>query len=113
VKGWQQFVVHARDQRGDPVTDYLIDALRSDDKGNWVPLAQMYTDVHAYAGDQSFRSFHIRLPNGISEHAMPLQTALRLPPWALMVAICLPWIGNRETLSLLKNAGRRQHEDCR
>jgi transposase len=27
--------------------------------------------------------------------------------------ICLPWIGNRETLSLLKNAGLWQPEGCR
>jgi hypothetical protein len=25
----------------------------------------------------------------------------------------LPWIGNRETLCLLKNAGQRQHKYCR
>src|SRR5207302_7650981 len=26
---------------------------------------------------------------------------------------CLPWIGNRETLFLLKNAGLRRHKYCR
>jgi hypothetical protein len=73
MQGWQQFVVHARDERGDPVTDYLIDVLRQDDKGNWAPFAEMYTDVHAYRADPSFRCFHIRLPNGISEQKVPLQ----------------------------------------
>jgi hypothetical protein len=73
MEGWQQFIVHARDERGDPVTDYLIDVLRNDGRGSWVPFAEMYTDVHAYGSDQSFRCFHIRLPNGICAHTVPLQ----------------------------------------
>jgi hypothetical protein len=72
MEGWQQFVVHARDERGDPVNDYLIDVLRND--GNkWVAFSEMYTDVHAYGADASFRCFHIRLPKGISEQQLPLQ----------------------------------------
>jgi hypothetical protein len=65
MEGWQQLVVHARDERGDPVTDYLIEVLEKagDD---WLPFEEMYTDVHAYAADPSFRCFHIRLPEGIS-----------------------------------------------
>jgi hypothetical protein len=73
MEGWQQFVVHARDERGDPVTDYLIDVLHKDDAANWVAFADMYTDVHAYGADQSYRCFHVRLPDGISEHKVPLQ----------------------------------------
>lgn len=72
MEGWQQFVVHARDERGDPVTDYLVDVLRKDGD-NWVEFSEMYTDVHAYGTDASFRCFHIRLPEGISDHKMPLQ----------------------------------------
>ncbi len=72
MEGWQQFIVHARDERGDPVTDYLVDVLRKDgDK--WVEFAEMYTDVHAYGADPSFRCFHIRLPQGISHGGVPLQ----------------------------------------
>ena len=73
MDGWQQFVVHARDERGDPVTDYMIDVLRKDDTGELVPFAEMYTDVHAYKADQSFRCFHIRLPKGLCTQEMPLQ----------------------------------------
>lgn len=73
MEGWQQFVVHARDERGDPVTDYLIDVLRRNSAGEWVPFTEMYTDVHAYGADQSFRCFHIRLPQGISSQKTPLQ----------------------------------------
>src|SRR5271154_6433419 len=47
IEGRQQFVVHARDERGDPVTDYLIEVLRKDGD-NWVKFEEMYTDVHAY-----------------------------------------------------------------
>ncbi len=73
MEGWQQFVVRARDERGDPVTDYLIDVLRQNEAGEWVPFAEMYTDVHAYGTDPSFRCFHVRLPMGICERQVPLQ----------------------------------------
>jgi hypothetical protein len=33
----------------------------------------MYTDVHAYGADASFRCFHIRLPKGITQGGLPLQ----------------------------------------
>jgi hypothetical protein len=72
MDGWQQFVVHARDERGDPVTDYLVDVLRQEE-GKWVEFAEMYTDVHAYGADASFRCFHIRLPKGIAASGTPLQ----------------------------------------
>jgi hypothetical protein len=72
MDGWQQFVVHARDERGDPVTDYLVDVLRKDGD-NWVEFAEMYTDVHAYGSDASFRCFHIRLVKGLVEGGTPLQ----------------------------------------
>jgi len=70
--GWQQFVVHARDERGDPVTDYLIDVLH-EHGGQAVEFAEMYTDVHAYGPDPSFRCFHVRLPKGITQSTQPLQ----------------------------------------
>lgn len=75
MEGWQQFVVHARDERGDPVTDYLIDVLRKEGD-NWVEFSEMYTDVHAYGSDASFRCFHIRLPQGVSQRGIPLQVRI-------------------------------------
>lgn len=72
MDGWQQFVVHVRDERGDPVTDYLIDVLRQQ-QGGWAIFDEMYTDVHAYGADASFRCFHIRLPKGITQGGLPLQ----------------------------------------
>jgi hypothetical protein len=86
MEGWQQFVVHARDERGDPVTDYLIDVLRKDDKGNWIPFEEMYTDVHAYEGDRSFRCFHVRLPEGVCEQKIPLQIRVTASTGTAMMA---------------------------
>ncbi|MBV9759242.1 MAG: hypothetical protein JO340_01650 [Acidobacteriaceae bacterium] len=71
LEGWQQFVVHARDERGDPVTDYMIEVLQGDE-----PFQAMYTDVHAYGPDQSFRCFHIHLPKGVTDPALKLKARI-------------------------------------
>lgn len=73
MEGWQQFIVRARDERGDPVTDYLIEVLRQNGSQEWVEFSEMFTDVHSYGPDQSFRCFHVRLPTGISSRQIPLQ----------------------------------------
>ena len=73
MEGWQQFVVHAKDERGDPVTDYMLEILRQGEDGEWTPFPEMYTDVHAYSTDTSYRCFHIRLPKGISQSNVPLR----------------------------------------
>jgi pimeloyl-ACP methyl ester carboxylesterase len=77
MEGWQQFVVRARDERGDPVTDYMIQVLRKDENNNWVDFEEMYTDVHAYAADPSYRCFHIRLPKGICGGQVPLRVRIQ------------------------------------
>jgi hypothetical protein len=71
LEGWQQFVVRVNDERGDPVTDYMIEILK-----NGELFTAMYTDVHAYSRDQSYRCFHIRLPNGIYNPALKLRARL-------------------------------------
>ncbi len=76
MEGWQQFIVRARDERGDPVTDYLIEVLRQDSDGSWKEFEQMYTDVHPYAADPSFRCFQIRLPEGICDGRLPLRVRI-------------------------------------
>lgn len=85
IEGWQQFVVHARDERGDPVTDYLLEVLRKDGD-DWVAFDEMYTDVHAYAADPSFRCFHIRLPEGISGGQVPLRVRIQASTGTALVA---------------------------
>ena len=75
MEGWQQFVVHARDERGDGVSDYMIEVLT--EKGNtWTAFEEMYVDVHAYGSDPSFRCFHIRLPRGILAGQVPLKVRI-------------------------------------
>jgi hypothetical protein len=76
IEGWQQFVVRARDERGDPVTDYLMEVLRKDGD-NWVKFEEMYTDVHAYTTDPSYRCFHMRLPAGICGGNIPLHLRIQ------------------------------------
>lgn len=59
---WQQFVVRAVDERGDPITDYNLQL--AEQPGDVEPLN---VDAHAYGGDQSLRCFHVRhadLPGG-------------------------------------------------
>ncbi len=85
MEGWQQLVVHARDERGDAVTDYLIEVLRKDGD-NWVPFQEMYTDVHAYAADPSFRCFHIRLPEGITSGKTPLHVRIHASSGTELIA---------------------------
>jgi hypothetical protein len=76
MDGWQQFVIRARDERGDPVTDYMIQVMRKEGD-DWVDFQEMYTDVHAYGTDPSFRCFHIRLPKGICGGEVPLQVRIQ------------------------------------
>ena len=64
MDGWQQFVVHARDERGDGISDFIVEVLRESD-GKWVAFEEMYTDVHPFGADPSYRCFHVRLPSGI------------------------------------------------
>ena len=75
MEGWQQFVVHARDERGDGVSDYMIEVLRKNGDA-WTQFEEMYVDVHAYGPDPSFRCFHIRLPKGMLAGEVPLQVRI-------------------------------------
>ncbi|MGI9140999.1 MAG: esterase/lipase family protein [Gemmatimonadaceae bacterium] len=56
---WQQFVIRAVDERGDPVTDYNVQlySRRGDDEEP-IPFA---VDVHTYLADSSLRCFHANL----------------------------------------------------
>ena len=76
LDGWQQFVVRARDERGDPVIDYMIEVFRQVD-GVWTKFDQMYLDAHVYTSDASFRCFLVQLPQGICAARLPVQIHLR------------------------------------
>ncbi|MGB6869445.1 MAG: hypothetical protein WBD93_07550 [Acidobacteriaceae bacterium] len=65
ARGWQQFVVHAVDENGDPITDYSV-TLCSDPTGQpGAVLQEFEADVHPYRADPSFRCFHVNLPRAV------------------------------------------------
>jgi hypothetical protein len=75
-EGWQQFVVFACDERGDGITDYMIEVLTQQPNGDWVPFQAMSTDVHPYGPDPSYRCFHVHLPAGLSGGGVKLRARI-------------------------------------
>jgi hypothetical protein len=74
LDGWQQFVVHARDTHGDPVTDYMIEVFELGPDGQtWQRAEELSLDVHAYGPDESYRCVHVKLPKGITTTPRPMQ----------------------------------------
>jgi len=57
---WQQFVLRAVDERGDPINDYYVEMFYRDPKGKAVTL-DFDLSPHVYSGDKSLRCFHINL----------------------------------------------------
>lgn len=53
---YQQFVVHAVDERGDPITDYNLQLYHTDD-GPAARVEEFDAEVEVYSGDASYRSF--------------------------------------------------------
>lgn len=74
---WQQFVVHAVDERGDGITDYFLEigSVSKVDK-RFSQLEGFDLDVHAFGEDKSYRCFHVDLDNLDYEKRGPL--ALRV-----------------------------------
>ncbi len=58
---WQQFVVHAKDNHGSPITDYSIEIVAKAPDGAETSVSDFEEDVHPYAADNSFRCFHVKL----------------------------------------------------
>jgi hypothetical protein len=59
---WQQFVIRAKDERGDPITDYNLQLFTCDanaPREDWNQVDKL--DVHTYAADNSYRCFHLNL----------------------------------------------------
>jgi pimeloyl-ACP methyl ester carboxylesterase len=61
IDEWQQFVVRAVDERGDPVLDYNIQLFRRGSGAADSGIHEFDVDVHTYKGDPSLRCFHVRL----------------------------------------------------
>ncbi|MDF2959765.1 MAG: hypothetical protein K0S39_1500 [Paenibacillus sp.] len=58
---WQQFVIRAVDERGDPITDYFIQLEGNRKNGDLDKLEEFDIDVHPYSLDRSLRNFHVNL----------------------------------------------------
>jgi len=58
---FQQFVVHAVDERGDGIADYNVQLLTDDGNGGRQEVAGFDLDVHVYGRDPSLRCFHVNL----------------------------------------------------
>jgi hypothetical protein len=57
---YQQFVVRATDERGDPIVDYNLE-LTGRREGSRETVMEFDLDVHAYSSDASLRCFHVNL----------------------------------------------------
>jgi hypothetical protein len=54
---YQQFIIHAVDERGDPITDYNLQLFRGD--GGEAQIAEFDAEVDVYGSDPSYRCFHV------------------------------------------------------
>jgi hypothetical protein len=73
-RAYQQFVVRAIDERGDPVSDYHVEVFTrgGDPKGREKIIEAFDDDPHPYAGDKSLRCFHVNLANVVREELKDL-----------------------------------------
>ncbi|WP_090642032.1 hypothetical protein [Paenibacillus sp. UNC496MF] len=69
---WQQFVIRARDERGDPIRDYYVQLEGRRKQGRAEALESFDLDVHTYGGDASLRNFHVNLDELDSESLQSL-----------------------------------------
>ena len=77
---WQQFVMRAVDERGNPIDDYYVELFHLDANGEAVPV-DFDLDAHVYQGDRSLRCFHVDLT------ALEDTLGTPMPPlWARVVA---------------------------
>jgi hypothetical protein len=60
VPRWQQFIVHAVDERGDDIPDYFVE-IGAEVDGRFRRLESFDMDVHAFRDNTSYRSFHVNL----------------------------------------------------
>ncbi|HKY20158.1 MAG TPA: hypothetical protein VJM31_02970 [Vicinamibacterales bacterium] len=60
ARRWQQFIVHAADERGDGIADYFVDVGTITNK-SFKRLDAFDLDVHAYRDNRSYRCFHVDL----------------------------------------------------
>jgi len=67
---YQQFIVHAVDERGDPITDYNLQLYLSN--GTEARVEQFDADVDVYSGDASYRCFHVDVEALLPRDGQPM-----------------------------------------
>jgi pimeloyl-ACP methyl ester carboxylesterase len=61
MRRWQQFIIRALDERGDPITDYNVQLYTVSARGRELEVREFDLDVHTYREDASLRCFHVDL----------------------------------------------------
>jgi pimeloyl-ACP methyl ester carboxylesterase len=61
VDRWQQFIVRATDERGDPIDDYNVQLFTRTGRGRESAVSPFDMRVHTYRSDPSLRCFHVNL----------------------------------------------------
>lgn len=61
IDEWQQFVVRAIDERGDPINDYNVQLFTRTARGRESEVTPFDMKVHTYRSDPSLRCFHVNL----------------------------------------------------
>jgi pimeloyl-ACP methyl ester carboxylesterase len=67
---YQQFIVHAIDERGDPITDYNLQLYLAN--GTEARVEQFDADVDVYSGDASYRCFHVDVEKLLPQDGQPV-----------------------------------------
>jgi hypothetical protein len=66
---YQQFIIHAVDERGDPITDYNLQLFRAD--GVEAQVTQFDAEVDVYSSDASYRCFHVDVAGLVPQQGRP------------------------------------------
>jgi len=66
---YQQFIIHAVDERGDPITDYNLQLFRGD--GVEAQITQFDAEVDVYSSDASYRCFHVDVADLVPRQGRP------------------------------------------
>ena len=61
LEQWQQFIVRAVDERGDPITDYHLEMFSKNGDPEGTITDDFNVHVHKFTGDASLRCFHVNL----------------------------------------------------
>jgi hypothetical protein len=66
---YQQFIIHAVDERGDPITDYNLQLFSAD--GVEAQVTQFDAEVDVYSSDASYRCFHADVADLVPQQGRP------------------------------------------